>query len=148
LDAAGKRTQVAEADGAVRQFGYDSIDRLTNETVTGPLAYAKTFTYDAVGNRSTPTTTGAGAGTANCASDSRDRLTSESTASYTYDANGNELSKSGEATYTWDFENRLTQANLTTGATVTHTYDVDGNRVKTVAPPPATGGMPIRCTGN
>jgi RHS repeat-associated protein len=133
LNAAGQRTQITEADGTVRNYAYDSIDRLTNETVTGPLTYAKTFTYDPVGNRQNQTTTGAGADTDNYSYDTRDRLTSETnnTTSYSYDPNGNVTSKSGEASYSWDFENRLTTANMTSGATVAHEYDPDGNRVQT-----------------
>ncbi len=36
-----------------------------------------------------------------------------------------------EAAYAWDFENRLTSANMTGGAAVAHQYDADGNRVQT-----------------
>jgi len=46
---------------------------------------------------------------------SSNELTSNSAASYTYDSNGNTLTKtiSGASTrYTWDFENRLTSAVL------------------------------------
>src|SRR5438309_675334 len=101
LDAEGERTQVAEADGTLRKYGYDSIARLTSETVAGALSYAKTFTYDAVGNRKTQVTTGTGAASDAYVYDSRDRLSSETGVTYTYDTNGNELTKSGEATYTW-----------------------------------------------
>ncbi len=131
LDDAGRRTQVTEGDGTVKAYAYDGIDRLTGETVTGALSYAKTFAYDPVGNRRTQTTTGAGAATVNYTYDTRDRLTSETGTSYAYDANGNVTSKSGEAAYAWDFENRLTGANMTGGAAVAHQYDPDGNRVQT-----------------
>jgi RHS repeat-associated protein len=134
LDEAGRRTQLAEADGTVRAYGYDGIDRLTTEAVTGPLTYSKTFAYDPVGNRTTQTTTGTGADSDTYAYDTRDRLTSESdgTTSYAYDKNGNVTSKSAEATYSWDFENRLTNVGMTaSGTSVTHEYDVDGNRVQT-----------------
>jgi YD repeat-containing protein len=60
LDLAGRRTEVTEADGTVRSYGYDSIDRLTSEAATGSLTYDKTFGYDGVGDRLTQTTTGAG----------------------------------------------------------------------------------------
>ena len=96
--------------------------------------YTKTFAYDPVGNRTTQTTTGTGADTDSYAYDTRDRLTSEgdNTTSYGYDLNGNVTSKSGEANYSWDFENRLTSANMTaSGAVVAHEYDPDGNRVQT-----------------
>ena len=96
--------------------------------------YTKTFAYDPVGNRTTQTTTGTGADTDSYAYDTRDRLTSESdnTTSYGYDLNGNVTSKTGEASYAWDFENRLSTANMTaSGAAVAHEYDPDGNRVQT-----------------
>jgi YD repeat-containing protein len=47
-----------------------------------------------------------------------------------YDANGNLTSKAGEATYTWDFENRLIAAYVN-GNVVEHVYDADGNRTGT-----------------
>lgn len=116
---------------------YDADERPSQ--VTDPLgrvfalSYAKTFAYDPVGNRKTQTTTGAGAGSVTYAYDTRDRLTTENTTTYAYDADGEVTSKSSEATYGWDFENRLTKATMTSGAVVAHEYDADGNRVQTSA---------------
>jgi RHS repeat-associated protein len=146
LDAAGKRTGIVENDGTTRRYAYDGIDRLTSEMVTGSLSYAKTFAYDPVGNRLTQTTSGTGAANVNYAYDSRDRLSSENSTNYSYDANGNVTSKSGEASYTWDFENRLTEVATVTAPTAT-SYDADGNRMKTVVTPLA-GGPPTVCSGN
>jgi RHS repeat-associated protein len=131
----------------VRAYGYDGIDRLTSETVTGALSYAKTFAYDAVGNRLTQSTTGAGAGTVHYAYDARDRLTTENATTYAYDPNGNVTSKSGEATYTWDAENRLAAVNLPSGTVAAHQYDADGNRVQTSITPQAAAGT-TGCLGN
>ena len=141
LDAAGKRTRIEESDGTIRQYGYDSIDRLTSETVTGSLSYSNAFGYDSVGNRLTQTSTGNHPGTVDYTYDNRDRLTLEGTTAYTYDANGNLTAKTGEATYTWDFENRLTRVALSDGSMVDHAYDVDGNRVQTTVTP-SGGGTP------
>ena len=80
-------------------------------------------------------TTGAGAASVGYSYDTRDRLTTESGATYAYDANGNITSKSGEATYAWDFENRLTSVTMSNGTVVRHAYDVDGNRVQTSVTP-------------
>jgi RHS repeat-associated protein len=135
LDSEGKRIQVREADATVRQYGYDEQSRLTSENVTGSLTYAKTFTYDVVGNRLTQTTTGSAAATVNYTYDTRDRLTNENSTTYGYDVNGNLTSKSGEATYAWDFENRLTSATMSSGTAVVHAYDPDGNRVQTSVTP-------------
>jgi RHS repeat-associated protein len=139
---------VTESDGTVRAYGYDGIDRLTSETVTGTLSYAKTFVYDPVGNRTSQTTTGAGVGSVSYSYDVRDRLTRENMTSYGYDPNGNLTSKLGEATYGWDFDNRLTEVNLTSGTIVAHQYDADGNRVQTSVVPPVAGGGPVACQGN
>ncbi|MGH9864766.1 MAG: hypothetical protein ACRD4H_05055, partial [Candidatus Acidiferrales bacterium] len=63
-------------------------------------------------------------------------LTSSSAASYSYDSNGNETSKTdstGTTNYTWDFENRLTQVTLPgTGGTESYRYDPFGHRIQKV----------------
>jgi RHS repeat-associated protein len=60
-------------------------------------------------------------------------LIATSNASYTYDSNGNTLTKtvgSNTTSYAWDFENRLTIVTLPgTGGTVTFKYDSLGRRV-------------------
>ena len=144
LGPAGHRGQVVEADGTTRVHTYDDLFRLTGETVTGPaLAYAKTFGYDAVGNRTTQTTTGGGApgsptagGTVNYTYDTRDRLQAAGGAAYTYDDDGRVLARAGGETYAWDFEGRLVRATAASGAVVEHAYDADGNRVRTNVTPP------------
>ncbi len=72
--------------------------------------------------------------------DNRDQLSLENGTAYTYDNNGNLTTKTGEATYTWDFENRLKHVALLDGTLVNHLYDADGNRVQTKVTP-AGGGM-------
>jgi RHS repeat-associated protein len=67
------------------------------------------------------------------------RLTSTATASYSYDANGNLISKSdtsGTTQYAWDFENRLRQVTLPNGLTVAYKYDALGRRIQRT---PSTG---------
>jgi YD repeat-containing protein len=63
LGLSGLRARVDEAGGVSRTYGYDPLNRLTSETVTGAgvADYRKTFTYDPVGNRMSQVTTGAGA---------------------------------------------------------------------------------------
>jgi YD repeat-containing protein len=54
LGPAGNRTAIEEAGGTSRTYTYDALYRLTGETVadtTGARVYAKSFTYDPVGNR-------------------------------------------------------------------------------------------------
>jgi RHS repeat-associated protein len=60
-------------------------------------------------------------------------LTTTSSASYAFDANGNTTSKTdstGTTNYTWDYENRLTSVTLPgSGGTVTFKYDPFGRRI-------------------
>jgi RHS repeat-associated protein len=61
-------------------------------------------------------------------------LTSNSAATFTYDSNGNTLTKSsstGLTQYTWDFENRLSSVILPgTGGIVSFKYDAVGRRIQ------------------
>jgi YD repeat-containing protein len=63
-------------------------------------------------------------------------LTSNSSARYSYDANGNTLSDAQGRSFTWDFENRLTQAVVpgTNGGTTTFKYDPFGRRIQKSGP--------------
>ena len=143
LGPAGNRKVITEADGTTRSYDYNNLRRLTLETVTDALSnivYEKSFVYDGVGNREAQTTLGLGAGAISYGYDELDRLLTENGTTYGYDANGNLTSKSGEATYTWDFENRLVRVDKTDGTVVTHAYDADGNRVRAEVTSP--GGSP------
>ena len=53
-----------------------------------------------------------------------------------YDANGNTLSEAQGRSFTWDFENRLTQAVVpgTNGGTTTFRYDPFGRRIQKSGP--------------
>jgi len=55
-------------------------------------------------------------------------------ANYTYDANGNTLSDASGKTYTWDFENRLTQAVVPGTGTTSFRYDPFGRRIQKSGP--------------
>jgi len=64
-------------------------------------------------------------------------------APYTYDNNGNLLSKtnsSGTTSYAWNFENRLTSVNLPNGGVVSFTYDPFG-RIRKVCNTHSTGRL-------
>ena len=136
----GHREKIEEHDGTIREYAYDDLYRLTNENVTSTagLVYDKVFDYDSVGNRNVQATTGLGARVVNYTYDERDRLLTENGTVYGWDDNGNLTSKSGEATYFWDFENRLVRVEKADGTVVTHAYDADGNRFRTEVTP-ATG---------
>jgi RHS repeat-associated protein len=121
LGSAGNRTAVTELSGRSVGYGYDSLYRLTSETVTSDLNNkngAISYTYDAVGNRKTLSSTLPPAGATNYSYDLDDRLLTDQ-----YDPDGNTINSLGIAN-TYDFENHL----IAHGG-VTIAYDGDGNRV-------------------
>ena len=121
LGAAGNRTSVAELSGRNAGYGYDSLYRLTSETVAGDPGGKNGsigYTYDAVGNRKTLNATLPPAGAMNYSYDADDRLASDQ-----YDNNGNTI-LSGGISDVYDFENHLVQKG---GVAIV--YDGDGNRV-------------------
>lgn len=139
LDPSGLRTKVeaTDADGAttVVNYTYDFVKRLTNETQTrnGTLDFSAHYEYDKVGNRILATINGV---TTTYQYDANDRLTSETTASgplagtttYTHDAAGNVLTKSGPlglVSYTYNDAGRLAQVQAG-GDLVEYDYDADG----------------------
>lgn len=61
LDAAGRRTQVLEADGSTTYWGYDAANRLQQEiqrTGQGIIQHQASYQYDAMGNRLSQTVNG------------------------------------------------------------------------------------------
>lgn len=112
-----------------RHFGYDIVDRLTSATYTNPSQSSENYTYDAVGNRTSSHLS------QSYAYQPYNRLTNTSSVTYIYDANGNLTSKTdsgGTWTYTWDFENRLTQVVKPNGVSVSYKYDALGRRIRRV----------------
>ncbi|MBI2851988.1 MAG: hypothetical protein HYX84_02630, partial [Chloroflexi bacterium] len=86
-------------------FTYDFLDRL--KTVSG--AYSDNWTYSALGNINTHNSTSYGYGTKPHA------VTTVGATSYTYDANGNMLTR-GSDNITWDADNRpVTIKNIPSG---------------------------------
>ncbi|HEY2461557.1 MAG TPA: hypothetical protein VGI16_12150 [Candidatus Acidoferrum sp.] len=106
-------------------YAYDAIYELTG--VTQGTNTTESYSYDPVGNRLSSL------GVASYTNNISNELTATSNATYTYDANGNTLTKidsSGTTTYAWDFENRLTSVTLPgTGGTVSLKYDPFGRRI-------------------
>jgi RHS repeat-associated protein len=136
LDNAGNRTsKINQLNGITENYTYDPIYQLTQvqQVVSGSTNTTENYSYDAVGNRLS---------SLNIASYSyanSNELTSSSDGnSYTYDFNGNTLTKSnssGTTQYVWDFENRLTSVTLPNGGgVVTLKYDPFGRRVQKSGP--------------
>ncbi len=141
LGLAGNRTQIDEHDGTVRSYTHDSLYRLTNESVVGAggPVYSNAFTYDAVGNRQSRNHTASDGSIASIgySYDARDRLLTEGAQAWVWNATGTLASKTSEADYAWDFEDRLQQVTLADGTQVVYSYDADGIRVRTETTPPA-----------
>ena len=104
---------------------YDSIYELTQ--VTQSSTTTESYSFDPVGNRT------ASLGVSSYTNNSSNELTSTSNASYTYDNNGNTLTKvvgSSTTQYFWDYENRMSSVTLPgSGGTVSFKYDPFGRRI-------------------
>src|SRR5580700_6784368 len=127
LDSAGNRTAKTDQLAAVTSnYTYDAIYQLTQ--VTQANNTTESYSYDAVGNRT------ASLGVSSYTTNASNELTATSNATYTYDSDGNTLTKtvgSNITSYTWDFENRLTSVTLLgSGGTVSFSYDPFGRRIK------------------
>ncbi|MEQ1634114.1 MAG: hypothetical protein ABL997_17175, partial [Planctomycetota bacterium] len=146
-NALGYPTAVTENRGGVfasggNAYGYDAANRLTSAAHPDPQNPAKTFGYDAVGNR-------LHGGAANV--DLADRLQNDGAFTYTYDLRGNQRQQVAIATgattqYDFDAEGQLIDvriyAGAPTGSPVTsahYAYDALGRRVRRVVT--GVGGM-------
>jgi YD repeat-containing protein len=127
LDSAGNRSAKTDQRAAVTSnYTYDAIYQLT-QTMQGTNA-TESYTYDPVGNRT------ASLGASSYTTNASNELTAIAGVGYTYDSNGNTLTKAdsnGTTSYTWDFENRLTSVTLPgSGGTVSFKYDPFGRRIE------------------
>ncbi len=130
-DPAGNRTTKTNyLNGITENYGYDNIYQLLQ--VTQGATTTESYTYDRVGNRLSSL------GMSPYNYNTSNQLTSTPAATYTYDNNGNTLTKvdaTGTTTYTWDYENRLKQVTLPgTSGTVTFKYDPFGRRIQKSGP--------------
>jgi len=126
LDNAGNRTSKTDwLANVTSNYTYDPTYELTQ--VTQGTNTTESYSYDPVGNRLSSL------GVASYAYNNSNELTSTPTTTYTFDNNGNTLSKTdstGTMTYAWDYENRLTSVTLSgSGGTVSFKYDPEGRRI-------------------
>lgn len=134
LSPSGQRTRIDEADGMSRLYTYDALYRLHQDRVqtgTGDLLYQRDFDYDPVGNRLQQShDSGQGASVELSSYDDRDRLLTQGSSAFSWDAHGHLVSRDTQ-TFTWNADHRLTSATLEGGGQIEHLYDVDGHRVQT-----------------
>ena len=94
----GNQASKTDSTGTT-SYQYDGLGRLTRES--NPSAITKQYSYDSAGNRTGLTVSGSQAYTTAYAYDANNRLTTETKTagqtkeiySYTYDENGNQLSR-------------------------------------------------------
>ena len=120
-NTANQINQIAEL-AQTKNFGYDTVDRLT--AMTNGTAN-ESYAFDAVGNRNSSHRSSI------YGYQSNNKLITTQNANYSYDANGNMLSKldaTGNWIYGWDYENRMVTARKQ-NKTVRYQYDALGRRV-------------------
>ena len=123
-DNVGNRLSMSAADGA-HTYAYDDIYELT--IATHPTSPMEAFTYDGVGNRLSS------ADYSNWSYDDNNRLTGYNGTTYTYDENGNMVTRTdgeGTTSYQYDSENRLIRIMDPQSRMPTYTYDGLGRRVE------------------
>jgi RHS repeat-associated protein len=124
-DADGRKIGVSTLDG-VWSYAYDNAGQLT--TVVKPDRSTISYRYDAAGNRVTLTDNSV---VTNYSTHGGDAYSDVGTARYSYDLNGNVVSKVDGVniwTYSYNDENRLTSMTTPSG-NWSYEYDSLGNRV-------------------
>ena len=134
LDRVGNRTQITDGGGKVTSLTYDKLYRLTSDSA----GKTNNYTYDPVGNRLSLTAPGLSVA---YTYDSADKLMAAGNTMFHYDANGNQVRKSGSdgqgesdsqgpVTYKYDAADRL--VSIQSGddeSSSGYAYDGDGNRI-------------------
>jgi RHS repeat-associated protein len=125
---------MTEADGAQTTWSYDDLYQLTREVKrngAGAVIHDTSYTYDLAHNR-TSMTNHLTQSTTSYTYNAMNQMLTAGNMSFTYDANGNTVSKavSGQTTtYTWDYENKLTRIDYPNGSSNTFTTNADGVRM-------------------
>lgn len=145
-DRLGMRTSVQASvpalslSNALTKLDYDVRGQLVRADYPAAAPYSgltSVWTYDAARNRTSATDNGATASYAYLKYGANplngSALQSDGSNAYTYDANGNTLTRTGtrgNLTFTWDADDRLTSIAGTDAAT--YRYDFMGNRVTSI----------------
>jgi RHS repeat-associated protein len=128
----GQRSSMSSNLGSTN-YSYDSNYQLTQANYPNAAPFngeIDSWTFDSIGNRLTSTVNSTTANYTYFKNGTNplngQRLQSDGTKTYTYDANGN-ITGDGTYTYSWDYENRLT--GITGGGlTASYSYDYLGRR--------------------
>jgi RHS repeat-associated protein len=131
---------VSYSAGATQTFSYDSLQRLTSDTVksaSGTVLASEAYGYDANGNLTSQATGGLmTAATTSYGYDEANRLTSSTkggtTTSYAYDGDGN-LTQAGATNNAYNAQDQVTSATTTAGTT-SYAYTLSG-ALASVTPP-------------
>jgi RHS repeat-associated protein len=123
---------------AFTKYYYDNLYQLTRVDYPNAAPFnaeIDSWAYDAIGNRLTNTVNGATTSYTyqkiGTNPNNWQRLTSDGANTYTYDPNGNTLTRTGY-TFGWDYENRM--AGITGAPNASYAYDYSGRRgAKTVS---------------
>jgi len=126
VDNAGNRTsRTPQPSGTASNYAYDAIYQLLS--ATQGVNTTESYTYDPVGNRLSSL------GVSPYINNASNQLTSIPGTTYTYDYNGNTVTKvvgTNTTSYAWNYENRLTSVTLPgSGGTVAFKYDPFGRRI-------------------
>jgi YD repeat-containing protein len=130
-NAAGLRSSYTSQLGTT-SYTYDGAAQLTSATPpAGSGLPDEQYTYDGVGNRTSSATSPLGSFSYN----SGDRLLGDAATAYTYDNEGNLVTRTDKATgatttYTWTAEHQLVGITYPDGSTSTVRYDPLGRRVE------------------
>lgn len=134
-DEADNPVQMRHADDSTDSYAYDILDRLTrvcfgSATCDEQAIHSVSWTYDAVGNRTSESR--GGATTTYDRDPATGRLTStvgpSGSTAYSYDAAGRLLT-AGDATLAYDSAGRLVSEQRGGGGATNYTYDGDGRRL-------------------
>lgn len=135
------------SNGVVTDYSFDDLGRLLSllDARGAETINTQTYTYDAVGNRTSYTSGFAQPlstqPTVNVIDPDSDRMLQRGAVTYTYDQAGNRLTETGPegtATYSWDTRGRLTSIAAPDGTT-TFRYDWVGNLIEKTTTNPAGG---------
>jgi RHS repeat-associated protein len=131
---------------SMTKYEFDVIGHLTKATYPSAAPFngeIQSWTYDAIGNRTSHTTNGAAQSYAyqhvGANPNAWDRLLNDGQNTYTYDSNGNTLTRggtNGDVTLAWNTENRI--ASISGGASATYGYDYAGRRARVASATPST----------